>query len=60
MLPFTDHYGHPKRIEKWLENITIPIEGKFADIVQRFCDVWFEQLKRRAKVRKNMVASLKI
>ena len=52
MLPFTDHYSHPKRIEKWLENIIIPIDGKFQDIVTRFGEVWFEQLKRRAKVRK--------
>ncbi|WP_246275399.1 vWA domain-containing protein [Nitrosopumilus oxyclinae] len=50
--PFTDHYSHPKRIEKWLEDITITTEGIFYDTVQRFTEVWFEQLKRRAKVRK--------
>jgi len=52
MLPFEDHYSHPKRIRKWLENITITTDGKFQDTVQRFGEVWFEQLKRRAKVRK--------
>ncbi|MGY5147639.1 MAG: vWA domain-containing protein [Candidatus Nitrosopumilus sp. bin_7KS] len=52
MLPFEDHYSHPTRIEKWLENIIITTDGKFQDIVQRFGEVWFEQLKRRAKIQK--------
>jgi hypothetical protein len=51
-LPFADHYSHPKKIEKWIENITISTEGEFLNIAQRFTDIWFEQLKRRAKVRK--------
>jgi len=51
-LPFADHYSHPKRIEKWIENVNLSSEGKFLTIVERFNDVWFEQLKRRAKVRK--------
>ena len=51
-LPFADHFSYPKRIEKWNENIAINVEGKFQDVVARFGDVWFEQLKRRAKVRK--------
>jgi len=51
-LPFADHYSHPKRIEKWIENIHIPTEGEFLSTVEQFNDVWFEQLKRRAKVRK--------
>ena len=51
-LPFTDHYSHPKRIKKWIENIVISSEGEFLNIVERFNDIWFEQLKRRAKVRK--------
>ncbi len=51
-LPFADHYSHPKRIEKWIENINLSTEGKFLNNVERFNDVWFEQLKRRAKVRK--------
>jgi len=51
-LPFADHYSHPKRIEKWIENVTLSSEGKFLTVVERFNDVWFEQLKRRAKVRK--------
>lgn len=51
-LPFTDHYSHPKRIEKWNENVEITTEGQFQSTVDRMCEVWEEQLKRRAKVRK--------
>ncbi|MCV0430094.1 MAG: VWA domain-containing protein [Nitrosopumilus sp.] len=51
-LPFADHYSHPKRIEKWIENVSISTKGEFLSIVERFGEVWFEQLKRRAKVRK--------
>lgn len=51
-LPFADHHSHPKRIEKWNENITINTDGVFFNLVERFGEVWFEQLKRRAKIRK--------
>ena len=51
-LPFADHYSHPKRIEKWIENIKISTEGEFLNTVERYNEVWFDQLKRRAKVRK--------
>jgi len=51
-LPFMDHYSHPKRIEKWIENITLTTEGRFQDIVENMSNVWDEQLKRREKVRK--------
>ena len=51
-LPFTDHYSHPKRIEKWVENVNVSVGGEFLNTVERFGEVWFEQLKRRAKVRK--------
>lgn len=51
-LPFVDHYSHPKRIEKWNENITINTDGVFFNFVERLGEVWFDQLKRRAKVRK--------
>jgi hypothetical protein len=51
-LPFADHYSHPRKIEKWVENITIQTEGEFFSIVERLNDIWFDQLKRRAKVRK--------
>jgi hypothetical protein len=51
-LPFTDHYSHPKRIEKWIKNVNISTEGEFLSTVERFNEVWFEQLKRRAKVIK--------
>jgi len=51
-LPFEDHFSYPKRIEKWNENIKINIEGKFQSMVDRFGDIWFGQLKLRARVRK--------
>ncbi|MGY5144165.1 MAG: vWA domain-containing protein [Candidatus Nitrosopumilus sp. bin_32a] len=51
-LPFTDHFSHPKRIQKWMENIIITTDGNFQSTVERMGEIWFEQLKRRAKVRK--------
>ena len=51
-LPFEDHFMHPKRIEKWNQNVTINTEGKFQSIVERFGEIWLEQIKRRAKVFK--------
>lgn len=52
MLPFADHFSHPKRVQKWIENVTITTGGRFQEIVEIMGDVWSEQLKRRAKVRK--------
>ena len=40
------------KIQKWIENIIINTEGRFQDIADRFADVWVDQLKRRAKVKK--------
>jgi len=51
-LPFVDHFVHPKRIEKWNENITINTDGRFLDIVNKFVDIWVAQLVRRAKILK--------
>lgn len=51
-LPFVDHFVHPKRIEKWNENITINTDGRFLDIVNKFVDMWIIQLVRRAKILK--------
>jgi len=51
-VPFEDHFSYPKRIEKWNENISINTEGRFQSIVNRFSDMWFGQLKLRARVRK--------
>ena len=51
-LPYCDHFAHPKRIEKWIENPRIKTEGKFFNTSERFSEVWIDQLKRRAKVRK--------
>ncbi len=50
--PFGEHFAHPKRIEKWNENITINTDGRFLDKVNRFSDVWVSQLVRRAKIMK--------
>jgi len=52
MLPYADHYAHPKRIEKWTENIKINTDGEFRDMVESMCEIWDDQMKRRAKVRK--------
>ena len=51
-LPYADHYAHPKRIEKWNENITINTEGIFLRSVEKLTGIWEQQLMRRAKVRK--------
>ncbi len=51
-IPFEDHYNHPKTIKKWNENISINIEGRYQEIVERFGEIWFDQLKRRNKVKK--------
>jgi len=51
-LPFEDHFLHPKRIEKWNQNVIINTEGIFQSIAERFGEVWFDQLKRRVKVLK--------
>ena len=51
-LPYTDHYSHPKKIQKWVENVTISPEGSLLKQVNEYCEVWHDQLKRRAKVRK--------
>jgi len=51
-LPYVDHFTHPKTIEKWNKNILIVTEGRFQDLVTRFGEIWFEQLKRREKIKK--------
>ncbi len=51
-LPYADHFAHPKRIEKWNENITIKTAGAYRRLVETTEDIWAEQLKRREKVRK--------
>jgi ferritin-like protein len=42
-LPFVDHYSHPKKIEKWVENVKLDCDGKFQETVERFGEIWFEQ-----------------
>ncbi len=51
-LPYADHFAHPKRIEKWIQDPTINTEGEFLDNVDRPNDIWIDQLKRREKVKK--------
>ncbi len=51
-LSYADHFTHPKKIEKWNENISITTGGKFQETVERLGDVWIDQLKRRAKIVK--------
>ena len=51
-LPYADHYSHPKRIEKWNENITIKTSGSYQGVVEKLGDIWIEQLNRRVKVKK--------
>jgi Mg-chelatase subunit ChlD len=51
-LPYADHYSHPKRIEKWNENITIKTSGSYQRVVEKLGDTWIDQLKRREKVKK--------
>lgn len=50
--PYTEHNKHADRITNWNKNITLNTEGRFLDIVTRFEDTWFGQLKRKAKVTK--------
>ncbi|MBS3926461.1 MAG: VWA domain-containing protein [Nitrosarchaeum sp.] len=50
-LPYADHYFNQKNIS-WKQNIMITPEGLVEKNVQNFIGIWFEQLKRRAKVRK--------
>jgi len=51
-IPYVDHYFDLKKVFEWQENITINPEGLVRRNVQNFIGVWFEQLKRRVKVRK--------
>ena len=41
-----------KKIENWVENVKLDCDGEFQEAVVRFGEIWFDQLKRRAKVRK--------
>lgn len=50
--PFTDRHSHPEKITNWNQNISLKTEGRFQDVVERFGDIWFGQIKRRAKVSK--------
>jgi Mg-chelatase subunit ChlD len=51
-LPYADHYSHPKRIEKWNENITIKTSGSYQGVVEKLGEIWIDQLNRRGKVKK--------
>ena len=51
-IPYVDHYFDLKEVSNWLQNITINPEGIVQKNVQNFIGIWFEQLKRKAKVQK--------
>lgn len=51
-IPYVDHYFDLKKVSDWQQNIIINPEGLVQKNVQNFIGIWFEQLKRRAKVRK--------
>ena len=51
-IPYVDHYFDLKKVSDWQKNIAINPEGLVRKNVQNFIGIWFEQLKRRAKVRK--------
>ena len=50
--PFKDHYSHPKRIQKWIQDLNISTVGEFQKTAEMMGEIWDDQLKRRAKVRK--------
>ena len=51
-IPYVDHYFHLKKIYDWQQNVTLNPGGLVKRNVENFIVIWFEQLKRRAKVRK--------
>lgn len=51
-IPYVDHYFEQKKVSEWQQNVIINPEGLVKRNVQNFISIWFEQLKRRAKVRK--------
>lgn len=51
-IPYVDHYFDQKNVLKWRQNIIINPDGLVKRNVVNFIDVWFEQLKRRDRVRK--------
>ena len=50
--PFTDSHFHSERITNWNQNILLKTEGRFHEVVERFGETWFGQIKRRVKVSK--------
>lgn len=51
-IPYVDHYFDIKKIYDWQQNVILNPEGLVKRNVDNFIAIWFEQLKRRAKVRK--------
>ena len=51
-IPYVDHYFDLKKVTNWQQNIIINPEGLVQKNVKNFIGIWFEQLKRRIKVRK--------
>ena len=51
-IPYIDHYFDLKKISDWQQNIIINPEGLVQKNVENFINIWFMQLKHKAKVRK--------
>ena len=49
---FEDHFSHSKRIETWNQNIEIEIDDKFKKNIEELKTVWFNQQRRKEKIRK--------
>lgn len=50
--PYKDQYFVPKTIKDWKQNITINPKGIVKNNVENFIEIWFEEIKHRAKIRK--------
>lgn len=53
--PYKDRYFGLKTISNWQQNITINPEGIVRKNIENVIEIWFEELKHRAKVRKKYV-----
>lgn len=50
--PFTNNYKDVDKITDWNKNIVLNTKGRFLDIVNRFGEIWIDQLKQKAKFTK--------
>ncbi len=54
-IPYQDRYLDVKRVSDWHQNIIINPNGVVEQNVQNFIEIWFEELKHKAKVRKKYI-----